>query len=187
MRVRYLFDPARSRFTVQAFATGMLSAFAHSPTFAVRAFRGELGFETGGPVPQHLAIDLAIPAAALELQDRVSPSDRREIHDRMRTEVLDQSAHSEIRYRAADVPCEPLDRGRYRLRVDGTLSLRGVTSPQPVDAELEIFEDGIRLSGGCSLPLSRYRIRPVTALGGTIRLKDELTLSFALVAWPEGS
>jgi len=187
MLVRYRFDPTRSRFTVQAFATGMLSAFAHSPTFAVREFRGELRFETGGPLPEHLAIDLAIPAGAIELQDRVSPADRREIHDRMRTEVLAESAHAEIEYRAADVPCEPLGRGRYRLRLDGTLSLVGVTSPQPVNAELEIFEDGVRLSGRCSLQLSRYRIKPVTALGGTIRLKDELTLSFALVAWPEGS
>ena len=36
---RYRIDPGRSRFTVQAFATGLLSAFAHSPTFAVRDFR----------------------------------------------------------------------------------------------------------------------------------------------------
>jgi polyisoprenoid-binding protein YceI len=187
MLVRYRFDPARSRFTVQAFATGMLSAFAHSPTFAVRDFRGEFRFDTGGPLPEHLAIDLAIPAGAVELQDRVSQTDRREIHDRMRTEVLAHSAYPEIQYRAADVPCEPLGRGRYRLRIDGNLSLRGATCRQPVDAELEIFEDGVRLGGGCSLPLSRYGIKPVTALGGTIRLKDEVTLSFALVAWPEGS
>ena len=53
--------------------------------------------------------------------------------------------------------------------------------------ELQVFDDGLRLRGECPLRLSDYRIRPVTALGGTIRLKDELKLSFDLVGLPEGS
>src|SRR4051794_28255236 len=117
MRVRYAFDPVRSRFIVQAFATGILSAFAHSPTFAVREFHGTLRWETGEPLPQKMAVDLTVPAAALELQDRVSASDRREIQDRMRAEVLRQAVFPEIRYRAEDVPVEPISRGRYRLRI----------------------------------------------------------------------
>ena len=40
MTARYRLDPGQSRFTVQAFATGMLSFFGHSPTFAVRDFSG---------------------------------------------------------------------------------------------------------------------------------------------------
>jgi hypothetical protein len=34
--------------------------------------------------------------------------------------------------------------------------------------------------------MSDHRIRPVTALGGAIKLKDELSLSFDLVGLPEG-
>jgi hypothetical protein len=36
--VRYVFDPSVSRFTVQAFATGLLCAFGHNPTIAIRDF-----------------------------------------------------------------------------------------------------------------------------------------------------
>ena len=35
--------------------------------------------------------------------------------------------------------------------------------------------------------MSEFGIRPVTALGGTIKLKDELKLSFDLAALPEPS
>jgi hypothetical protein len=54
--VRYTLDPASSRFTVQAFATGLLSALGHSPTFAVREFTGEWRFtpETFADASFHL-------------------------------------------------------------------------------------------------------------------------------------
>ena len=40
MTTRYRFDPSLSRFTVRAFASGLLSFVGHSPTFAVRQFAG---------------------------------------------------------------------------------------------------------------------------------------------------
>ena len=42
MSEHFQFDPNQSRFTVRAFATGMLSALGHDPTFAVRDFRGAM-------------------------------------------------------------------------------------------------------------------------------------------------
>ena len=45
---------------------------------------------------------------------------------------------------------------------------------------------GVRLTGESTLRLSDYRIRPVTALAGAIRLNDELRLVFDLVAWKHG-
>ena len=61
-----------------------------------------------------------------------------------------------------------------------------MTRPHSVTAEILVFDDGLRLRGENSLRMSDYRIRPVTALGGTIRLKDELELSFDIVGFPEG-
>ena len=42
--VKYVIDPSGSRFTAQAFATGMLSAFGHNPTIGMRDFDGEIQF-----------------------------------------------------------------------------------------------------------------------------------------------
>ena len=40
--VRYLVDGKGSKFTVRAFATGLLSAFGHDPTIAIPDFEGEV-------------------------------------------------------------------------------------------------------------------------------------------------
>jgi polyisoprenoid-binding protein YceI len=183
MTVRYTFDPRQSRFTAQAFATGVLSYFAHSPTFAARDFKGGVRFDGEA---RGVSIDLTVNAASLEILDNVSASDRKEIEDRMRREVLETSSWPEITFEADDVATSPTAPNRYQLRVAGRLSLHGVTRPQRLAAELQVSGDRLRLLGECPVHLSDYRIRPVSALGGSIKLKDEVKLSFDLTGLPEG-
>jgi polyisoprenoid-binding protein YceI len=185
MTVRYEFHPGESRFTVQAFATGLLSFAGHSPTFAVRDFRGSLSFEPGSM--RDVALELTARAEGLELVGNFSASDRNEIETRMRRDVFETSAYPEIKYEAAGVAVTPITAGRYRVRFDGHLSLHGVTRPHQINAELQVLDEGIRLLGSCTLRLSDYRISPVSALGGTMRLKDEMTLNFDLIGLREGS
>ena len=185
MTTRYRLEPTKSRFTVQAFATGMLSFFAHSPTFAARDFSGEIRIEGG--VIDGIRVELTVKAASLELLDKVRPADREEIEGRMRREVLEVSAYPEIHFQTEEASGETLARGHYRVRLGGPLTLHGVTHPHQLEAELLVFDEGVRLRGQSSLRLSDYHIRPVTALGGAIRLKDELKLSFDLAAFPEAS
>ena len=52
MTARYLLDPTHSRFTVQAFAAGMLSFLGHNPTFAVTGFAGEVTLDPAAPGEQ---------------------------------------------------------------------------------------------------------------------------------------
>jgi polyisoprenoid-binding protein YceI len=179
MMVRYTLDPASSRFTVQAFASGLLSGLGHSPTFAVREFTGELSFtpETVADASFHLTAR----ADSLTLSDSVSPKDREDIEGRMRREVLETAFYPEIDFQSARVTADRVADNWYRLRLEGEVRLHGVKRAQTMDAQLRILEDQVRLSGQCSLLLSAYRIRPVTALGGLIKLKDELKFDFELV------
>jgi polyisoprenoid-binding protein YceI len=179
---RYRIDTARSRFTVQAFSGGLLSAFAHSPTFAVRDFSGEVRL---GDTVEGLELELTVNSDSLELEDRVSASDRKEIESRMRGEVLETSAYREIAYRGRVVRSDTIGQGRYRVVIEGDLTLHGPNRPYRIDAELIVFGDGLRLGGGGTVRMSEFGIRPVTAVGGTIKLKDELRLSFDLAALPE--
>ncbi len=181
---RYKLDPGRSRFTLQAFSAGILSAFAHSPTFAVRDFSGEVGL---GDTVQQFELAMTINPGSLELEDRVSASDRQEIEARMWNEVLETSAYREITYRGAAAKADTIGQGRYRLVIQGDLALHGVTRAYRIDAELIVFADGLRLGGAGTLRMSEFGIKPVTALGGTIKLKDELKLAFDLAALPEPS
>ena len=82
MGTRYRMDPGHSRFTVQAFAGGLLSFLGHSPTFAVRDFAGELCWEPDRPEGAGLVV--TVRADSLELIDNVRPADREDIEGRMR-------------------------------------------------------------------------------------------------------
>lgn len=185
MAARYRLDPNLSRFTVQAFAGGLLSFLAHSPTFAVRDFAGTVELD-GNPV-QSMKLEMAVRADSLELMDQVKPADRREIETTMRTTVLETAAHPEIGYRSDDIAAERIGPGRHRLRIAGRLTLRGVTRTHGVEAELVVFADGLRLRGESGIRLSDYRIEPVTAVGGTIKLKDDLKVAFDIAGVPEAS
>jgi polyisoprenoid-binding protein YceI len=182
MSTVYRFDPGQSRFTVQAFATGLLSFMGHSPAFAVRDFSGTVAFDAGRVGGMRL--DLNVRADSLALTGEFRSADREEIERTMRREVLETADYPQIRYEAMAVSSETSSPGRYCVRLDGRLSLHGVTLEHPAEAELTVFDDGLRLSGTSVVRLSGHRIRPVTALGGTIRLKDELRVTYDLAAVP---
>ena len=182
--VRYRLDPGQSRFTVQGFAGGMLSFLAHSPTFAVRDFAGELRLDDGTLRSARLAV--TIRADSLELLDRVKPADREDIMGRMRREILETALYPEIRLEAGATSATPTGDNQYQLRLNGWLALHDVVNSVALDAQLFAYNDGVRLTGKSPLHLSYYRMKPVTALGGAIQLNDRLLVAFDLVAWKDG-
>ena len=101
MMSRYRLDNKTSRFTVKAFATGLLSFAAHSPTFLVTDVRGGIDVEANDL--NRMRVEVTVNADSLEIIDDVSAADRQEIEGRMRREVLETG-----RYRGDRVP---VDRG----------------------------------------------------------------------------
>jgi hypothetical protein len=70
------------------------------------------------------------------------------------------------------------------VKLDGSLSLHGVVRHHRVELEM-VQSSSIRFVGESHLHMSDFLIRPVTALGGALRLKDAVKLTFDLVALPE--
>ncbi len=175
----YEFDAGSSRFTVQAFAGGMLSIMAHSPTFAIREFTGELRFASealdGG------VLRMTIKAGSLRLVDQVKPADRHEIESRMLQEVLEISTWPEVRFESNAIAATRIADNWHRLQIQGTVLLHGVSQAHPIDAQMRTQEEEMRLSGDSKLRQSAFRIKKVTALAGTITLKDELKFAFDLI------
>jgi polyisoprenoid-binding protein YceI len=179
--VRYLIDAKGSKFTVRAFATGMLSVFGHNPTIAVADLSGEVKFASG--TPEDACLKIVVQAASLAVTDDIGNKDREEIERRMQNEVLETESFPEIVYecsRASSV--QRLSEGLYLVSLDGDLALHGVTRRQPVAARVTLSGDTLRAAGEFTLRLSDYEIRPVSAAGGTVKLKDELKLSFDIAA-----
>ena len=178
--VRYVLDARISRFTVRAFASGMLSAFGHSPTIAIRDLAGEAQFS-----PDRLgsaSLHVTVKAASLGVTDDVSDKDRREIEREMQDNVLESSKYPDIVYDCSRVSVNNPGNGQYSITLHGSLTLHGVTSSLTIPARVAVTGDMLRAFGEFSLRQSDYNIKPVSAIGGGLKVKDEVKFSFDIVA-----
>jgi polyisoprenoid-binding protein YceI len=182
--LRYTLDRSSSKFTVQAFASGMLSALGHSPTFAVRDFSGEAAVDPGAP--SQASLNIKIRASSLLVMDDIKSSDRREMESTMNQTVLESEKYPEIVFQSTGVSANQVSEGRYQVNMSGNLSLHGMTSSLTVPLQLAFLGDMFRASGECSISQSSFGIKLVSVAGGSLKLKDELKLTFDIVARKQG-
>ena len=180
VRTRFVVDARRSRFTVQVFAAGLLSAMGHNPTIGIRSFSGEVEFAPGSLDAG--ALRIAIQAASLEVLDDVSDKDRREMERVMKNDVLEISRYPEIAFQASAISVTRLDTSLYAATLAGALTFRGVTRNQPLSARIIDSGDMIRASGDFTLRQSDYQVKPVSFAGGALKLKDDLKFAFEIIA-----
>ena len=178
--MRYEINQALSRFKLKVHATGMLSAFGHSPTIFIRDFSGQVTVpdDQGGTA----SLELVIKAASLTVSDDVKESDRREIERTMHKDVLEVDKYPEIRFSSTEVSGVAPGAASFRATIKGTLALHGTSHPEQIEAQANVMGDRLTASGQFVVRQSDYGIKPVSIAGGTLKLKDEIELSFDIVA-----
>ena len=183
--VTYRLVPGQSKFTVQAFAQGLLSAFGHDPVINIQEFDGHVEF-----VPDTFAnasLRITVNPNSLAVSDEVKEKDRLEIQETMRREVLETSKHTEIVFTSNNIAVNRLAAGRCRVRIIGDLTLHGATQKSLwISAEATLSEESLRAQGNFSLKQTDFGIKPYSAAGGTIKLKNELKFLFDMVGEKEG-
>jgi polyisoprenoid-binding protein YceI len=178
--LKYVIDAVGSEFTVRVFAGGLLSAFGHSPTIAIRDFSGEAQVKPGDL--QQSWLKLTIRAASLAVKDDISDKDRREMEGTMQDEVLETSSYPEIVYECSKVAATKRGDGQYSVTLDGDLTMHGVTHTQTVPARVVMDGDTVRAFGNFSLLQTDYEMKLASAAGGALKVKDELKFSFNILA-----
>ena len=178
--LHYVVDTKASRLTVQAFASGILSAMGHNPHIGIRTFTGEVDFNAETSLAGRFR--LSIKTNSFGVLDDISDKDRREIEKMMNEQVLESSRYPDIVYEAPTVTITRLGGALYSATLNGTLSFHGVTRDQIVAARIAVFDEMIRASGEFSLNQSDYGIKPVSVAGGALKVKDELKFSFEMIA-----
>ncbi|HEY3838668.1 MAG TPA: YceI family protein [Bryobacteraceae bacterium] len=176
----YLIEPRLSRFTIQAYAGGLLSGFGHNPTIAIRDFTGEARFSP--EALEQSSLCMKIRAGSLEVTNDVSDKDRREIERTMKEDVIETSRFPDIIYTGTVASISELGPSRYRVNLTGDLSLHGITRNQQVAAEMSLNGDTLRAFGSFPVLQSNFGITPVSVAGGVLKVKDELKCTFDIAA-----
>lgn len=180
----YRVDAALSKFTAQAFAEGLFSAFGHDPVVGIRDFQGEAQFVPGSF--ENASLKLTINARSLAVVNDVKEKDRQEIERMMQSEVLESGKYPEIVFESNNIVLTRLGEGRYRARVIGALTLHGVTQNSLwLNGEVSVDGAGIRTRGEFAVKQTDFKIKRVSVVGGTLKLKNEVKCSFDVV-WRSG-
>jgi polyisoprenoid-binding protein YceI len=178
--VKFVIDAAASRFTVQAFATGLLSSFGHNPTMSIRDFSGEI--ECQPETFEQAKMRLTVRTDAMEVLDEMKRDDRRKLEEEMYGTVLEVSRFPEAAFESKSISVQKLSADLLAVHVAGDLTFHGSTQSHSFDASVTRMGTMLRISGDFPLRQSDYAIKPFSAAGGTLRLKDEVKFKFELVA-----
>jgi polyisoprenoid-binding protein YceI len=178
--LRYRINVGKSRFTVRAFATGLFSSLGHNPTLAIREYAGQATFSPESL--QQAALRITVQSASLEVTDDISQKDRTEMENKMRQEVLETSAYPEIIFESSKISLNQLGKNSYSANIAGDLTLHGVSRNETIYAQVALAGDILRAFGEVSLRQTDYGITLVSVAGGTLKVKDEVKVTFDLTA-----
>ena len=182
--IHYVMDVRASRFTVQAFATGVLAAMGHNSKIGIQDFSGEVNFSSD--TLEGSAFHISIKGSSLYVQDDISGKDRREIERLMNEQVLETTRYPEIVYDVPSFTVTKMGDSLYSADLKGNLTLHGVTNSQSVNARVAVFGDMLRASGGFTVDQTDYQMKLVSVAGGALKVKNDLKLSFEIVARKQG-
>jgi polyisoprenoid-binding protein YceI len=178
--VRFLIDAVASRFTVQAFAAGLLSSLGHNPTMGIRDFDGEMECEP--ETYEKALVRVTVRTNAMEVLDEMKSDDRKKIEQEMYENVLEVNRFPVAVFESKEITIQKLSADLLRAQVKGDLSFHGNTQAHSFDARVTGIGTILRIFGEFSLRQSEYGIKPFSFAGGALRLKDDLKFSFELVA-----
>ena len=151
----YRLEPEKSKFTVQAFAEGIFSAFGHDPIIAIKEFTGEVRFKAG--TYENASLKITVDRNSLAVSNDVKEKDRLEIERTMREEVLETAKYPEIVFSSSNISVSKLAGERCRVRIIGDLTLHGVTQKNIwISSEATVTADSLRALGEFFVETDRF-------------------------------
>jgi polyisoprenoid-binding protein YceI len=181
--VKFKIDATASRFSVQAFATGLLSAFGHNPTIAIRDYDGEIQFNPD--TIDNASVRVTVRTSAMEVVDEMKNDDRKKLEQAMYDQVLEPNRFPTAVYESKQITVQKDSAEQWRVHVAGELSFHGATQSHSFDARVNHMGTTMRIVGEFPLRQSDYGIKPVSFAGGALKSKDELKFNFEMVARPQ--
>jgi polyisoprenoid-binding protein YceI len=178
---RYRINAGQSNFIAHVSVGGLLSAFGHDHMIAMRDLAGDVQLTPDTIEPASLRMTIKAGSAA-ETAKGVSEKDRQLIAHSVHDEALEAAKYPEILFKSSQVSIAKTGGEQYQAKIAGQLTLHGVTLPVTIPAQVTLSGATLRARGGGQIRHSDYQIKRLTALGGTVKAKDEIKLSFDIVA-----
>jgi polyisoprenoid-binding protein YceI len=177
----YTIDPKASEVRIHVDKSGVFGFAGH--THEVRAPVAEGRVEVIATDLSRSTVHVAFDASALRVSGEGEPKD--DVPEVQRTmvseKVLDVAKFPRITFSSKTIEVIERQGDRIKLRITGDLTLHGVTKSEHADTSVILTKDRVRAEGTFNVQQTNYGIEPVTAGGGTVKVKDAVRITFTLV------
>jgi polyisoprenoid-binding protein YceI len=162
-------DVQRSTISIHVGKAGLLSAAGHDHTIAAPISSGAIR-ESAPP-----RVEFTIETAKMTVQPdpKVDAKTQAQIQKDMEEMTLETRKFPEIAFKSSRVDGLAGD----QWKVDGDLSLHGVTKP----VVLNVKRTGDSYTGHATLKQTDFGIKPISVGGGVIKVKDQVEIDFAII------
>ncbi len=181
---RFKVNSAKSRVIAQVGVGGMLKGLGHPHLVAIREVQGDA--ETAAHLAGAATIRLRfITASAAETSKEFDEKNRQKVDAAVRQEALETARFPEAVFKSRKVEVKESGEHTYAASISGDLTLHGVTHEVSFPAKVTVQGKSLRAEGSFTILHSSYGIKRLSAVGGTIKAKDEILLSFDILADPD--
>jgi polyisoprenoid-binding protein YceI len=178
--VTYNLDASQSKFMAHAKRSGLLWFKGKSHHLAASDFGGqvELTPDTITPASLHLVVK----AASLHETGAEFTDQQKQIIDKeLKDIVLLPDQYPDITYQSTNVTAKGLGGGRYDVKINGNLTLHGVTRPVTIPATVTLNGSTMRATGEFSIDRDDYKVKATSAAHGLVRVDDDIKFEFDIV------
>src|SRR5689334_828680 len=178
--VTYNLDPSQSKFMAHANRSGLLWFKGHSHHLAASDFSGEVELtpDTIAPASLHLVVK----AASLhETGADFTDQQKQIINKELKEIVLLPDKYPDITFQSTNVTAKGLGAGRYDVRINGNLTLHGVTRPITIPATITLNGSTLRAVGEFSIDRDDYKVKATSAFHGMVRVDDDIKFEFDIL------
>ena len=178
----YVIDASASAFQVHVGKSGVFGFAGHTHEVTADRFEGRVDADLDDLARS--SVELSFEASGLTVSAQGEPEgDAPKVQEVMAgSKVLDVSRFPAIRFRSRQVSGRRAAEGTYELQVAGEVSLHGVSRAVTVPVRVELSGATLTASGRTALAQRAFGIEPVTAGGGTVKVKNEVGVEFRIVA-----
>jgi len=178
----YSIDSQQSKLEIHVGKQGAFSAFGHDHLVAAKQVSGDANFDA--QKLDQSSVRLKIPTKSITVIDPgESEKDRKAVQATMEGEkVLDVAKFPEITFISTSVSAAKKIPEGWELTLAGKLNLHGVEKPVTFPLRVTANANELHGKGELSVLQTDYGITPVKVGGGTVKVKDELKITFNIVA-----
>ena len=178
--VTYNLDASQSKFMAHANRSGLLWFKGHSHHLAASDFSGQVQITEGTVTPASLR--LVVKAASLhETGADFTEPQKQIINKELREIVLHPDQYPDITFQSTNVTLKKSAADRHEVKIDGDLTLHGVTRRITIPAVVTLNGNNMRAVGEFSIDRDDFKVKATSAFHGMVRVSDNVKFEFDIV------